>query len=398
MYQYFSYKAMDSDGRIVKGSLGANSIDKLEARLADMGLDIISYRPKKQHKSLFNQVSRRDLITFCFQMETLLRAGISLLDGLIELRDSLSQSQFREVLSAVIDNLSGGARFFESLEAYPDIFDPIFINLVRVGEESGQLDVVFKHLIDKLKWQDEILAKTKKLLIYPAILLITIMALLFFLMIYLVPQLVVFINDINAELPLQTRLLIYISEIFQQYWYLILMMPLLTIFLFQITIKFSVRFRYLIDNLKLRIFGGIFKKIILARFATFFALLYSSGISVLESLELCQKITGNLVIENALDDVKTNIAEGLNIYDSFESTQLFSRLTLTMLKIGETTGELDRAFLNLSYFYNRDITESIDKLQALIEPVMTVVLGLLLAWVMLSILGPIYDTISINSK
>jgi type IV pilus assembly protein PilC len=398
MYQYFSYKAMDSDGRIVKGSLGANSIDKLEARLADMGLDIISYRPQKRSKSLFNQVSRRDLITFCFQMETLLRAGIPLLDGLIELRDSLSQSQFREVLSTVIDNLSGGARFFESLEAYPDIFDPIFVNLVRVGEESGQLDVVFKHLIDKLKWQDEILAKTKKLLIYPAILLITIMALLFFLMIYLVPQLVVFINDINAELPLQTRLLIYISEIFQQYWYLILMMPLLTIFLFQITIKFSVRFRYLIDNLKLRIFGGIFKKIILARFATFFALLYSSGISVLESLELCQKITGNLVIENALDDVKTNIAEGLNIYDSFESTQLFSRLTLTMLKIGETTGELDRAFLNLSYFYNRDITESIDKLQALIEPVMTVVLGLLLAWVMLSILGPIYDTISINSK
>jgi type IV pilus assembly protein PilC len=398
MYQYFSYKAMDSNGRIVKGSLGANSIDKLEARLADMGLDIISYRPQKRSKSLFNQVSRRDLITFCFQMETLLRAGIPLLDGLIELRDSLSQSQFREVLSAVIDNLSGGARFFESLEAYPDIFDPIFINLVRVGEESGQLDVVFKHLIDKLKWQDEILAKTKKLLIYPAILLITIMALLFFLMIYLVPQLVVFINDINAELPLQTRLLIYISEIFQQYWHLILMMPLLVIFLFKIAIKFSVRFRYQIDHLKLRIFGGIFKKIILARFATFFALLYSSGISVLESLELCQKITGNLVIENALDDVKTNIAEGLNIYDSFESTQLFSRLTLTMLKIGETTGELDRAFLNLSYFYNRDITESIDKLQALIEPVMTVVLGLLLAWVMFSILGPIYDTISINSK
>jgi type IV pilus assembly protein PilC len=217
-------------------------------------------------------------------------------------------------------------------------------------------------------------------------------------MIYLVPQLVVFINDINAELPLQTRLLIYISEIFQQYWHLILMMPLLVIFLFKIAIKFSVRFRYQIDHLKLRIFGGIFKKIILARFATFFALLYSSGISVLESLELCQKITGNLVIENALDDVKTNIAEGLNIYDSFESTQLFSRLTLTMLKIGETTGELDRAFINLSYFYNRDITESIDKLQALIEPVMTVVLGLLLAWVMFSILGPIYDTISINSK
>jgi len=389
---------MDSAGRIVKGSLGASSIDKLEARLADMGLDIISYCPKKPRKSLFNQVSSRDLISFCFQMETLLRAGIPLLDGLIELRDSLSQSRFRDVLAAIIEELSGGARFFESLEAYPDIFDPIFINLVAVGEESGQLDTVFKHLVEKLKWQDEILAKTKKLLIYPAILLITIIALLFFLMIYLVPQLVVFINDINTELPLQTRLLIYISEIFQQYWHLILLMPLLVIFVFKIAIKFSIRFNYLIDNLKLRIFGGIFKKIILARFATFFALLYSSGISVLECLELCQKITGNLVIENALDEVKINIAEGLNMYESFETTGLFSPLTLTMLKIGETTGELDRAFINLSYFYNRDITESIDKLQALIEPVMTIILGLLLAWVMFSILGPIYDTISINSK
>ncbi|WP_083235078.1 type II secretion system F family protein, partial [Candidatus Marithrix sp. Canyon 246] len=397
MYQYFSYKAMDSAGRIVKGNLGANSIEKLEARLEHMGLDIISYSPKKSRKSLFHQVSRRDLISFCFQMETLLRAGIPLLDGLIELRDSLSQSRFRDVLADIIEELYGGASFFESLEAFPDIFDPIFINLVTVGEQSGKLDTIFKHLVEKLKWQDEILAKTKKLLIYPAILLITIIALLFFLMIYLVPQLVVFINDINTELPLQTRLLIYISDIFQQYWHLILITPLLIIFVFKIAIKFSLRFSYLIDNLKLRIFGGIFKKIILARFATFFALLYSSGISVLECLELCQKITGNLVIENALDEVKINIAEGLNMYESFETTGLFSPLTLAMLRIGETTGELDRAFLNLSYFYNRDITESIDKLQALIEPVMTVVLGLLLAWVMFSILGPIYDTISINS-
>lgn len=398
MYQNFAYKAMDSDGRIVKGNLSAASIDDLELRLANMGLDIISYRPQKPPKYLFNQVSRRDLITFCIQMENLLRGGIPLLDGLINLRDSLSQSRFRDVLSAVIENISGGARFFESLEAYPDIFDPIFVNLVRVGEESGKLDIVFKHLIDKLKWQDEIIAKTKKLLIYPAILLIMIIGLLFFLMIYLVPQLVTFLNDVNAELPLQTRLLIHISEIFQQYWYLILMIPLLIISLFKIAIKFSIRFSYLIDHFKLVIFGGIFKKIILARFATFFALLYSSGISILESLELCKKISGNLVIENALDNVKTSISEGLNIYESFESTQLFPPLILSMLKIGETTGELDSAFQNVSYFYNRDINESIDKLQALIEPLITVVLGLLLAWVIFSILGPIYDTISINSK
>ncbi len=398
MYQYFSYKAMDPDGQIVKGNLGANNIYDLEKRLARMGLDIISYRPKKPPKYLFKQIYRRDLINFCFQMETLLRAGIPLLNGLTDLRDSHPQSGFREILSTLIENISGGARFFESLAEYPNVFDPIFVNLIRVGEESGQLDVVFKHLIENLKWQDEIIAKTKKLLIYPAILLITIIGLLFFLMIYLVPQLVTFINEINAELPLQTRLLIYISEIFQQYWYLILIVPLLVIVLFKITIKFSIRFCYQIDHLKLRIFGGILQKIILARFATFFALLYSSGIPILESLELCKKISGNLVIENALEDVKTNISEGMNIYESFKSTQLFPPLILSMLKVGETTGELDTAFLNVSYFYNRDITESIDKLQSLIEPVMTVVLGLLLAWVILSILGPIYDTISINSK
>jgi type IV pilus assembly protein PilC len=133
--------------------------------------------------------------------------------------------------------------------------------------------------------------------------------------------------------------------------------------------------------------------VILARFATFFALLYGSGITVLDCLSICQKLAGNLVIENALQEVNDKIAQGMSISKSFESVHLFPPLVLRMVSIGESTGELDGALLNVSYFYDREVRESIDKIQTLIEPAMTVILGLLLGWVIISVLGPIYDII-----
>ncbi|HDN27216.1 MAG TPA: type II secretion system F family protein [Thioploca sp.] len=395
MSQPFFYKAMDNQGRIVQGQLSANNISDLEMRLERMGLDLIHYHIKKSRHFRIGKVTRQELITFCFHMENLTRAGIPLLEGLGDLRDSLPQSRFREVVSSLLENVEGGARLSEAMAEFSEIFDQIFVSLIRTGEETGNLSVVFKHLTETLKWHDEMAAKTKKLLMYPAFMGIIVVGVLFFLMLYLVPQLMTFIKSTDGELPLQTRILVTVSDVFISYWYLIIIVPVLVFFAMKAAMRVSPSLCLTIDRLKLRVWliGPILEKVILARFATFFALLFSSGITVLESLDICKKLAGNLVIEKALQQVHDNITEGVSISESFERVHLFPPLVLRMVSIGETTGELDAALLNVSYFYEREAKESIDRIQSLIEPAMTVILGLLLGWVILSVFGPLYDII-----
>jgi len=393
--QEFFYKAMDSHGLLVQGQLSANNISDLEARLERMGLDLINQSSKKSRQVHIGKVNRRELITFCFHMENLTRAGVPLLDGLSDLRDSLAPSRFREIISSLIEDIEGGMRLSEAMDKFPDTFDQVFVTLIHTGEESGNLSIVFKHLTETLKWQDEMVVKTKRLLMYPAFMGTIILGAVFFLMIYLVPQLVSFIKEVGGELPLHTKILIAVSNVFVKYWYMILMTPVLVFLFIKIAMQVSPRFHFMIDRFKLRIWiiGPILEKVILARFATFFALLYGAGITVLDSLEICKKLANNLRIERALQQVSDNIVDGMSITESFERTHLFPPLVLRMVAVGESTGELDSALSNVSYFYERDVKESIEKFQTLIEPTMTVILGLLLGWVVISVLGPIYDVI-----
>jgi type IV pilus assembly protein PilC len=279
---------------------------------------------------------------------------------------------------------------------FPDIFDKVFVNLVNAGEASGRLSDVFQHLTESLKWHDEIIAKTKKALLYPAFMAVVIIGALFFLMIYLVPELVQFVTEVGgAELPLHTRVLIYVSDTFKNHWNIILFAPILIFFSLKIAMKTSLRLRFLVDRLKLRIWlvGPIVEKVILARFANYFALLYRSGIPVIQGLEISSVTAGNLVIEDALHRVRDSIVDGGGIAQSFERVNLFPPLVLRMVRIGETTGELDASLLNISYFYDREAKEKIDRLQSLIEPSLTVFLGALLGWIIISVMGPIYDVI-----
>jgi len=395
MSQQFFYKAIDATGIRVQGQINANNINDLEARLEGMGLDLIHCHTKKSLHFHVAKVTRRELITFCFQMENLIRAGVPLIDGLSDLRDSLAQSRFREVISSLVENIEGGVRLSEAMVEFPDIFDQIFVTLIQTGEETGNLSTVFKHLSDTLKWHDEMIAKTKKLLMYPAFMGTVIFGAMFFIMIYLVPQLTAFIQDVGGKLPLHTQILIGFSNFLTKYWYLIIITPVLIFLCLKIAMQVSPRFHLNIDRLKLRIWviGPILEKLILTRFATFFALLYGAGITVLNSLKITQKLAGNLMIEKALQQVHDNIVDGMTISESFERVHLFPPLVVRMVSIGESTGELDTALSNVSYFYERDVKESIDKLQTMIEPTMTIILGLLLGWVVLSMLGPIYDLI-----
>ncbi len=392
------YKAMDERGRIATGRMEAANAADLELRLERMGLDLVNFAEAKIRASASSgtRVSRRELIGFCFQLEQLLSSGVPVLEGLVDLRDSVEDRNLREVIAVMIESIEGGKTLSGAMEEFPQVFDGVFVNLVRAGEFSGQVGAVLQKITETLKWQDEQAAQVKKLLMYPTFVGLVVILVLAFLMTYLVPQLVGFIKNMGQELPWHTQMLIAISNVFVNYWWAIVISPVVIGMALMLLYKSSPGFQYAFDEFKLRVWvlGPILKKIILARFANYFALMYASGITVLDCVRISESLVGNKAVEEATRRAGRQIADGASISAGFESTGLFPPLVLRMLRVGENTGALDTALLNISYFYNRDVDESMQRLQAMIGPVMTVVLGGILGWVILSVLGPIYDLIS----
>jgi type IV pilus assembly protein PilC len=394
----YSYKAIDAVGKSVLGRIEAVNLFDLEQRLARMELDLIAGAPASDMSRLFGggRVTRQDLINFCFHLEQLAGAGVPIMEGLTDLRDSIENPRFREVVSGLVESIQGGQSLSQALADYPSVFGKVFVSLVRSGEQTGKLAEVLKSLSESLKWEDELAAQTKKLALYPAFVGSIVLIVTFFLMIYLVPQMTGFIRNMGQDIPLQTRILIAVSSFFVNYWWAIIAAPFVAWAGLKVAIQTNPGVAYAIDHYKISmpLIGPILRKIILSRFASSFAMMYGAGITVLDSIRSCEEIVGNRPLEHALRRAGQQIAEGKNLTAAFQDLALFPPLVIRMMRIGENTGKLDTALLNISYFYNREVRESIGKVQAMIEPALTVVLGAILGWVMLSVLGPVYDAIS----
>lgn len=394
----FTYKAIDARGKAMMGQIEAVNFVDLEMRLQRMGLDLVSGGPTRRSANPFRagSIKRQDLINFCFHLEQLTSAGVPLVEALADLRDSVENVRFREIISGVLESIGGGRNLSQALSDYPDVFSTVFTSLIRAGEDTGKLSEVMKELSETLKWEDELAAQTKKLILYPAFVGSIVVIVTFFLMIYLVPQMVGFIKNMGQEIPLQTRILIQVSGFFVNYWWAIIAAPVIFFTGLKTLARVNAQVRYHIDRIKLAtpMLGPILRKIILSRFAGTFALMYSAGITVLDAVRSSEEAAGNVVIQDALHLAGQQIADGKNVTSAFQDVGMFPPLVIRMLRIGESTGALDKALLNVSYFYNREVKESIAKVQVMIEPAMTVILGAILGWVMLSVLGPIYDTIS----
>jgi len=394
----FNYRAIDKTGLHAQGQIDALNEADLEIRLERMGLDLITFKSTEKSKSAFlkNRVSNRDLVMFCFQLEQLTSAGVPILEGLNDLRESTVNPYFQKVLGALVSEVEGGKMLSQGMAEHPDVFDEVFVNLVAAGEQTGQLPAVFDNLSNTLKWQDELFTQTKRLLAYPLFVLIVVMGAVTFLMVYLVPEMVKFISSLGQELPIQTKILIFISNAFVNYWWLILTLPMVVIAGLATWIKQSADARYKFDYIKLNLpmTGEILNKIIMARFARYFALMYQTGIPILQAIKTCESIVGNKVVADALSRAHAQINAGDSMSESFKNAGLFPPLVVRMIKVGESTGALDKSLLNISYFYDRDVNELMQKMLKLLEPALTVILGLILAFIMVSVLGPVYDSFS----
>ena len=391
----YRYKAINAQGRVSQGRVDAVNPADLETRLARMGLDLVNYRelPSRNRNVTGRGIQRIDLITFCFHLEQLVRAGVPILEGLSDLRDTVDNRRLREVTAAMIEGIEGGKNLSQSMGEFPFVFSPVFVSLIRAGEESGQLTRVLAKIIENLKWQDEQAAYTKQLLLYPAVVTVFVIGVVFFLMLYVVPQLVTFLSTMGQKLPLQTRALIATSSFLNHYWYLVLLTPLVTAAGVFVAFKTNPRVAERVDELWLRLplIGPVLRKLIVTRICNVFSIMYSSGITVLDCVRAAENVAGNRAIAHAIRDAGRMIADGGGISRSFATTGLFPPLVVRMLRVGENTGALENALDSVSYFYTRDVAESVQRLQTMVMPVVTTALGAVLFWIITAVLGPIYD-------
>lgn len=394
--QEYKYKAVNDSGRRITGlTLAENELD-LEGRVTRMGLTFISatVQKRKEGKLISRAISRPMIINFTFQLEQLVAAGVTILDALSDLQESESNLRLKNVISDLYESVLAGATLAEAFEKQEKVFGRVYVYMVYVGEQSGQLPKVLHELANMIRWQDELIAKAKSVTRYPSIVFVVIVLVTIFLMIKLVPQLIGFLQSNNLEIPFYTQALITTSNFFVGYWYWLIIAMLVTFFGFKFMVKSSQSFKYWVDGIKLKIpvIGAISMKIKMARFAKHFGLMYASGVNVLNALDYCRPVVDNAVLDDSVKRAKKMIEEGSSIAEGFTQMGVFPSLILRMLRVGEVSGELDKAMQNVASFYERDVNESIRKIEPFVMPVMTLFLALILLWVLVATLMPLYDS------
>ncbi|BBP02152.1 type II secretion system F family protein [Sulfuriferula nivalis] len=390
---YFRYFAINQQGRRQRGVLAAAHEADLTQRLAAMGLDLIT--ASTVHPRTHRILTRHELITLFVHLTHVSRAGVALLDGLRDLRDSVSHPVMREVVATLLVDLESGSALSEAMAKQPKNFGALIVNLIRVGETAGALVAVLAHLTDSLKQQDELRVQTQRILLYPSLVLLMVGGVMVMLLLFLVPQIVQLMHGMNMAVPMSTLIMLELSKLIRADWWLILVGTGLSVGSLLVLHHHQTRFRFWCDSWKLRLplVGEILKKIDLARFANIFALMYRSGVPIFDGLALSADLVQNRVLAMSIRRSRDSIVNGERLSAAFMHEQIFPALVLSMLRVGETTGALDGALLEVSYFYQRDVREAINRLLTLLEPALTLLLGAVLAIIIGMVLLPLYDVL-----
>lgn len=393
--QKFVYLGINREGKRVRGDLIATNLPDAERQLAQMGVELLSLRTHEDKFSFLKRkrVSNKDIITMTFQIEQLLRSGVPLLDILNDMQASFPAGYFRDVLSGLYDSMLNGATFAEALSRYPDEFNEVYISLVAIGEKTGQLELILHDLGVNMRWQDELESKAKKIMVYPSIVFSVVMLVITFLMMFLVPELVKFIESMGQELGFLTLSLIAVSNYFVHYWHITAVSAIGLFIGFKLLMYRSDVFRKRVHQwqLEMPLVGSILFKLKIARMTSTMAIMYAAGVSLQQIISMAGKVVGNDYLFDHLKEVERLILDGNSIANSFTSVNIFPPLILKLVKVGETTGRMDEALRNISYFYDREAKELIEKVEPAIEPIITLILAVLVAWVMMATLGPVYD-------
>jgi type IV pilus assembly protein PilC len=394
----FSYIGLDKTGKYIKGKMNATNVLDLQERMRELGAELVDYKIEgaRKKKVIGGKISPKDLIMFCVHMEELERAGVPIIDAMIDLRDTVDNPKMRDILTDLCEYIKGGDLLSAALRRRQDVFDELFCGLVATGEETGNIGDSFGHLSRHIKWNTDFKRKIKKAMSYPIFLIFVMVLVITAMMIGVVPKLVDFLQKQGFELPFYTTALIATSAFFVQYWY-VLIGGLVGSFISIIAVyKFHEPTRYKMDLLLLKVpgVGPVILKINLARFVKFFAITFNSGLGVLEALNTSQKVVTNRVLKESVGVAYDSISEGKRLTDAIADTKRFPSLVVRMFKVGEDSGNMDRSLANVNFFYEREIDDAVSAMIAMIQPTLLVFMGGLMFWIIIAVFGPIYGSFS----
>jgi general secretion pathway protein F len=380
------------DGQIVEGVIDAADEKAALNILKDSGVIPlkISLPDKGLRKRFSIRSSKADLLTFTTELSSLLTAGLPLDRSLNILSEISGNRQMNTVIKAVLKSIRGGSSFSDSLRQHPKIFPNLYVNMIRAGESGGVLDVVLEKLNEFLEAAKELRELVLSAMIYPAILLLTGVASIVVLLGYVIPRFSTIFSEIGIQLPLPTRFLISISSVISSYWWLLLIIIVAGWFLLR-SYRKTEQGAYQWDSFKLKIIGEIIRKLETARFSRTLGTLLKSGVPLLQALENAKDVIDNRLIASSIDAVSEDAKEGKGIAGPLYQANAFPQLALSMIKVGEETGQLDMMLLKVAETYEKSLKISLKRFLSLLEPTLILIMACVIGFIVISMLMAIFS-------
>jgi general secretion pathway protein F len=400
----FAYRGINTQGKSAIGVIDAESEKAARLKLRKIGIyptDVGLQGAKRKGGGLrlgadvdfgkyFQRVSGKDLATMTRQMTTLIAAHIPIVDTLTALVEQTQNPKLKGVLASIKEKVIQGGRLSDAMAAHPKVFSNIYVSMVNAGEASGALDVVLQRLADLTEKQASLKSKILGALMYPLIMALVGVALMGFLLVYVVPKVTKIFEDQKAALPLPTKILIFLSHSLADYWYLFLLLAVGLVWGLRRFLR-TKKGRHLYDRLTLRlpIFGNLFRLVAISRFSRTLATMLASGVQLLKAMDIVKNVVQNTLLVEAIENTKNSVREGESIAEPLRRSGHFPPLVTHMISIGEKTGQLEAMMVRVADAYDSQVDALVGTLTTLLEPIMILVMGGVVSFIVMSILLPI---------
>lgn len=396
----FHYKAVTKSSKVVQGLIDAKDSGEVVKYLRAKELMPITVSEEKggsmfKLSAAFHKVKVGDVVMFTRQLSSMLTAGLTLLRSLEIFKEQVQNPAMMEVMEGIVNDVENGKSFSAAISKYPDVFSNIYVSLIKAGEKSGLLDKVLLRLADNMEKQQKLRSTIKGALMYPVIVVVLMVVVIVVMMIFVIPQLTNLYKNLNVELPLPTQIVMTLSDVTIKFWPIVLGVVVLLFFLYKKWSKTEDGL-LIVDNLKLKmpVFGKLIKQTILAEFSRTFGLLVGTGTLVVEALVETADTAGNIYYRNAIKDVAKQVEKGVSIGDAMAYYALFPPMLVQLVKIGEQTGKVDETLVKASEYFEGEVSQSVKTLTTAMEPFIMIILGVGVAFLIMSVITPIYSLIS----
>jgi type IV pilus assembly protein PilC len=398
----YEYRVRDRSGKVLKSQMEAETPAQVRDALRAKNLLIVEIKAPKTGLNADIKIpgltdrppGLKQVAVFSKQLATLINAGVPLVQSLVILQRQIENKAFQNIIKAVRTEVEGGTPLSEALVKHPKVFNRLYINLVRAGETSGTLDSILERIAAFQEKELALRGKIKSAMTYPVVVLVFALGITYFLLTTIVPQFASILSQLNAPLPFITKMLMAVSDFLKSSGLLIFVFMAVIVFAYRMYYK-TAKGRRVIDDVKLRlpVFGNLLQKSAISSFARTFGLLISSGVNIIESLEITKGTAGNAVIEDTIENAKNVVMVGDPLSGSLATSRIFPPMVVSMVAIGEETGSLDTMLGKVGDFYDREVDEAVDSLTAAIEPLMIVFLGGIVGTIVAGMFLPMFSII-----